>query len=339
MSADHNDYFHHISDALEFEMPEFVYSFIDRGYFHLPKIFSFQITKFMVMQVLAAVLVYLIFRGLAKQVANGEPARGRWWNFWETLAVFVRDEVVRSSISEPHAHHDDHGHGQTHAQANYHAQAYVDAGQTHVHGHVQPQLAAVGGHVMATSIDESKDLASTGTHYADRFLPFIWSLFFYILFCNLLGAFPLFGTATASTSVTGVLALSVLVVTIGAGIKQSGAVGFWKSLVPSMDIPGIIGPPLKALIFVIELAGLFIKHTVLAIRLFANMLAGHVVIAVFLSFIAATANSGILWYAVTPASIFGQLAIGALELFVAFLQAYVFSLLASLFIGAAVNPH
>ncbi|QDV29064.1 ATP synthase subunit a [Planctopirus ephydatiae] len=339
MSADPSDYFHHISDSHEFEMPEFVYSLISKEFFHLPNIFGFQITKFMVMQVLAAVLVFVIFRGLAKQIENGDPVRGRWWNFWETLAVFVRDEIVRSSISEPHAHHNEHASDKGHAKAVYHAQAYVDAGQTHVHGHLTPQLAAVGGHVMATSVDDAKGMATTGTHYADRYLPFIWSLFFYILFCNLLGAFPLFGTATASTSVTGVLALSVLVVTLGSGIKQSGAVGFWKSLVPSMDVPGIIGPPLKAMIFVIEVAGLFIKHCVLAIRLFANMLAGHVVIAVFLSFIAASANSGLLWYAVTPASIFGQLAIGALELFVAFLQAYVFSLLAALFIGTAVNPH
>lgn len=343
MSAEHTDYFHHVRDSHSFEMPQFVYSVIPKEVFELPLIFRFQVTKFMVMQVIALIVAFLIFRGLAKRVSGGQPVSGRWWNFWETLAVFVRDEVVRSSISEPHAHHHDgHGHGD-HGHAAHHAHAYVDAGQTHVHGHLEPELAAVGGHVMATSIEDSGSLASTGTHYADRFLPFIWSLFFYILFCNLLGAFPLFGTATASTSVTIVLALSVLGVTIGSGIQQSGFVGFWKSLVPSMEIPGTLGKflggPLFAMIFIIEFVGLFIKHGVLAIRLFANMLAGHVVIGVFLSFIAATATSGLLWYAVTPASIFAQLAIGALELFVAFLQAYVFALLASLFIGAAVNPH
>lgn len=343
MSAEHTDYFHHVRDASYFEMP-FVHSTVSKEIFHLPSIFGFQITKFMVMQLIAFALAFLIFRGLAKRVASGEPVKGRWWNFWETLAVFVRDDVVRSSISEPHTHHDDDhaGHGHTHVEYGHPGvvHAYANAGQTHVRGHLEPELAAVGGHVLGAGVDaHAAGLQSTGTHYADRFLPFIWSLFFYILFCNLLGAFPLFGTATASTSVTGVLALSVLAVTIGAGIQQSGAVGFWKTLVPPMDVPGIGGQLLKTMIWMIELVGLFIKHLVLAIRLFANMLAGHVVIGVFLSFIAATANSGLLWYAVTPASIFAQLAVGALELFVAFLQAYVFALLASIFIGTAVNPH
>ena len=92
------------------------------------------------------------------------------------------------------------------------------------------------------------------------------------------------------------------------------------------------------MLWVIELAGFLIKHAVLAIRLFANIMAGHTVIAVFLGFIALTAESG-MWAIVMPSSILAQVLIGLLELFVAFLQAYVFAFLATLFIGAAVNPH
>ncbi|MBM4075492.1 MAG: ATP synthase F0 subunit A, partial [Planctomycetes bacterium] len=78
---------------------------------------------------------------------------------------------------------------------------------------------------------------------------------------------------------------------------------------------------------------------VLALRLFANLLGGHTVISVFLGFIAASADHGSVWWLVAPASTIGQLAMGLLELFVAFLQAYVFSMMTSLFISAAVNPH
>lgn len=298
-----HDTFHHIRDTHVFELP-------GGREFALPSInllgYEFQLTKYMVLQVVAGLAVLLLYRGLAMQVRGGRPASGRFWNFWETLAVFVRDQVVRPSIGEPHhhGHGDDHGHG--------------DHGDAHAESHE---------HAVADK-----------PHFSDRFLPYIWTVFFYVLFCNLLGAIPFLGAATAHTGVTGVIAASVLIVTILAGSMQSGAAGFWKSLVPHMDLPGPIALFLIPMIWVIEAAGLFIKHMVLAIRLFANMMAGHVVIGVFLSFIAATANTSI-WYAVTPASILGQLAIGGLELFVAFLQAYVFSLLASMFIGAAVNPH
>ena len=94
---------------------------------------------------------------------------------------------------------------------------------------------------------------------------------------------------------------------------------------------------LLPLIWLIEAGGLLIKHGVLAVRLFANIMAGHTVLGVFLSFIAM--DVGNLWGIVAPASILAQVGIGFLELFVAFLQAYVFALLTSLFISAAVNPH
>ena len=112
----------------------------------------------------------------------------------------------------------------------------------------------------------------------------------------------------------------------------------WKALVPGMELPGALKIILIPMIWVIELLGLFIKHGVLSVRLFANIMAGHTVIAVILGFIAAAADTG-LFIPVAIASVFGQVAIGMLELFVAFLQAYIFAFLATLFIGAAVHPH
>ena len=314
MAAGH-DTFHHVRDTEFFEFPG--------GYeYALPKLdifgYELQLTKFMVLQVVAGLAVLLVFRGLALHIRSGSPAAGRFWNFWEAIALFIRDQVVRPSIGEPHHHDHETVPGEHLHDFDFHDPAepgYLD------HGHLPSGV----------KLTEKP-------HFADQFLPYIWTVFFYILFCNLLGAFPFLGTPTAHTAVTGVIALSVLICTIWAGSRQSGFVGYWKSLVPKMDLPGPIALVLLPMIWLIEAVGLLIKHTVLAIRLFANMMAGHVVIGVFLSFIALTANTG-LWYVVTPASVAGQLVIGGLELFFAFLQAYVFTLLASMFIGAAVNPH
>jgi F-type H+-transporting ATPase subunit a len=108
--------------------------------------------------------------------------------------------------------------------------------------------------------------------------------------------------------------------------------------VPHMDLPLPLAIALKPMVFVIEVLGMFIKHGVLAIRLLANMMAGHLVLAVIMAFILAAANS-VAWYGVAPASILGATALSMLELFVAFLQAYIFTFLSALFIGMAVHPH
>jgi F-type H+-transporting ATPase subunit a len=105
-----------------------------------------------------------------------------------------------------------------------------------------------------------------------------------------------------------------------------------------MDVPSWMRPALVPMIWLIEVAGMLIKHSVLCVRLFANIMAGHTVIGVILGFIALVADSW-LFYLVMPSSIFGQVAIGLLELFVAFLQAYIFAFLATLFIGMATHPH
>ena len=309
MSAGHGP-FDHVKDSSLFELPQFVGSIFGSSQIHLPAIGSFQITKFMVLQVVAAVFAIVVFRGLAKRVAGGTPVTGRWWNFWEAIALFVRDEVVRPSIGIPHL---DHGDG--HAAHDGHGH--------HDHGAVNALGAAE---------------VSVG-HPADRYLPYVWTVFFYILFCNLLGAIPFLGSPTADTGITAVLAGMTFLHVVRYGSERSGFVGFWKSLVPGMDLPGPLGLILVPMIWAIEAAGLLIKHMVLAIRLFANLMAGHTVLSVFLGFIALAANQGAVWWIVMPSSTFAQLAIGLLELFVAFLQAYVFALMTSLFISSAVNPH
>ena len=298
--AGHSDTFHHIRDFTYIELPHGIT-------LDLPVIGPLHLTKFMVLQVVAGLLTLWIFRGLSKHIASGKPARGGWWNFWESLAIFIRDEVVRPTIGDDHHDHDDHGHD--------------DYG----HGHA--------GHAV--------EAAAHAGHPADAYLPYIWTAFFYVLFCNLLGAIPFLGSPTGHIAVTGMLALFTFGVVVYAGTSQMGFAGFLKNLCPSMDLPPAIAVVLIPMIWLIELMGLLIKHGVLAVRLFANIMAGHTVIAVILGFIAqaALSESSWLFYVVTPASILGQVAIGMLELFVAFLQAYIFAFLSTLFIGAAVHAH
>ena len=179
-----------------------------------------------------------------------------------------------------------------------------------------------------------------GRHDADRFVPFLWTIFLFVLGCNLMGMIPWMGSPTGALATTGALAFITFCVVIGAGMKQLGVVGFWQAQVPHMDLPGAIAPVMKAFIFVIEIFGLLVKHAVLAVRLLANMMAGHVVLAVIVAFIGASASAGAaIWGGVTIASVLGGTALSMLELFVAFLQAYIFTFLSALFIGAAVHPH
>ncbi|MCA9077703.1 MAG: F0F1 ATP synthase subunit A [Planctomycetaceae bacterium] len=308
--------FHHVYDFPYFELP-----FVDPV--ALPAPFGFQLTKFMVLQAVAALLVIFIFRGLARRVRTGDTASGWWWNFWELLAVYVRDEVVRPIIGDPHAHHG-HGDHDDHAHPEY---------DEPLHGHQHPYKEALTAEVRGLSSGNIH-----GGHPADAYAPFIWSCFFYILVCNLLGAVPWLGSATGSISVTIALALVAFGATFMYGVKQSGLVGFWTSLVPDIDAPGPLKMMLIPMIFGIEVLGLFIKHAVLAVRLFANIMGGHTVLGVILGFIAMAAHSG-MWYLVTPASILGQIGVGLLELLVAFIQAYVFAFLATIFVGMSLSPH
>jgi F-type H+-transporting ATPase subunit a len=155
---------------------------------------------------------------------------------------------------------------------------------------------------------------------------------------------PWLGSPTGSLAVTGALALVAFGVTVGAGMLKMGPVGFWVGQVPHMELPLVLSIFLKPMIFFIEVMGLGIKHFVLAVRLLANMFAGHMVLSVILAFVGAigmavTSYFNPLFIGVSVASIFGAVCLSMLELFVAFLQAYIFAFLASLFIGMAVHPH
>ncbi len=177
-----------------------------------------------------------------------------------------------------------------------------------------------------------------GGHDADRFVPLLWTIFMFVLSCNLLGMLPWAGAPTASFSVTLALAL----VTFGTGIvfgsMKFGVVGYWKNQVPHMDLPWYMAIIIKPMIFALEVLGLFIKHAVLGFRLLANMVAGHMVLLAIMGLAVASAAT-IKFPYIAAASVTGSAVLSFLELFVAFLQAYVFTFLSALFIGAAVHHH
>jgi F-type H+-transporting ATPase subunit a len=178
--------------------------------------------------------------------------------------------------------------------------------------------------------------------HTDRFVPFLWSLFFFILFCNLLGALPWAGSATGNLSVTAALAVVAFGATFFYGVQQNGPIGFWTHLVPAVDAPGPLKYLLIGLLFIIEVIGLFIKHSVLAVRLFANMMGGHTALAAILGFIALAIDNQfnpVLYGTVLTGSLLGQIGVGLLELLVAFIQAYVFAFLSTIFIAMSLHEH
>ncbi len=161
----------------------------------------------------------------------------------------------------------------------------------------------------------------------EKFLPYLLSVFFFILTCNFLGLLPYGATATGNISVTASLAIiSFLVIQVG-GIAKNGFFGYFKGLLPH-GLPVWLIP----IMFVVELLGLLTKPFALAIRLFANMSAGHIVILALLGLIFILRS-----VIVIPVSISFALFIYLLEILVALLQAYIFTMLSSLFIGMAVH--
>ena len=280
--------FEHVQDATYFHLPRMG----GDGHWNIPNplgrtkenpligtaekpIFVGQPTKFMVLELVGAILLIAVFMWLAKKIKSGGKPTGKVWNLLETFIVFIRDDIARPTI---------------------------------------------------------------GAKDADRFLPFLLTMFFFILILNLFGMIPFMGSATGALAVTVVLAMVTFAVVLGTGVKKMGVVGFAKAQVPHMELPKPLALILIPSIWAIEIFGLCVKHFVLAIRLFANMFAGHLVLSVFLAFIGATASTA-LYYFVGPTVVFGSILFSLLELFVAFLQAYVFTFLASLFIGSAVHPH
>lgn len=161
----------------------------------------------------------------------------------------------------------------------------------------------------------------------ETFLPYLLTVFFFILFGNFLGLVPYTATFTSNIAVTASLAVLTFIMTQFGGVKFNGFIGYFKGLVPH-GVPAWLLP----IMIPVEILGLFTKPFALAIRLFANMIAGHIVILALI---------GLIFFMktliVAPVSVGFALFIYLLEILVALVQAYVFTMLSSLFIGMAVH--
>ncbi len=177
---------------------------------------------------------------------------------------------------------------------------------------------------------------SIGPHYK-KFMAPLLTLFFFILLNNLLGLIPIFpfgANVTGNISVTLVLALFTFMVT-----TLRGNVNYWKEIF-NPDVPTWLKFPIPLMPF-LELTGMFTKPFVLMVRLFANMLAGHLIITVFISLIFIFSNlmGPAAGYGVSPVSIAFSVFIMLLDVLVSFIQAYVFTLLSAIYFGMATAEH
>lgn len=175
----------------------------------------------------------------------------------------------------------------------------------------------------------------------DKHIGFVWTIFFFVLTLNLLGMVPLGkfitlltgrennleGAATANIWVVGALAVVAFFTIHISGMRQQGVRGYFRNLAP--PVPWPIAP----FIYFMEIVGALVKPFSLAIRLFANMLAGHLLLATLLGFIFIFKN-----YIAGVTAVFGVVLMSFLEILVAFLQAYIFTFLTTIFIGFAVKP-
>ena len=159
-----------------------------------------------------------------------------------------------------------------------------------------------------------------------RMTPVFCSFFFFILGLNLLGLIPIFPAATGNVNVTAALAIVALSFMVFGAIYKNGLKGFVMAFVPH-GVPW----PLKIVLTPLEFLGMFIRAFALTIRLFANMMAGHIVIFALLGLVVVFG-----WMALP--SVLLAVAVYFLELFIAFLQAYIFTLLSAIFIGMIYHP-
>jgi F-type H+-transporting ATPase subunit a len=168
---------------------------------------------------------------------------------------------------------------------------------------------------------------------APKYTPFLLTLFFFILFNNLMGLIPIFpggANLTGNVAVTGVLALLTFFVTQFSGKKE-----YWKDIINTPGVPWWLKFPLPIMPLV-EIIGVFTKPFVLMVRLFANITAGHIIVLGFISLIFIFGQMApAIGYSVSVVSVFLYLFMSCLELLVAFIQAFVFTLLSAMYIGAA----
>lgn len=240
---------------------------------------GFGISRYMLVEVVVALIMLLLFRWLAGKVASGAAPRGKLWNLLEATVLFVRNKVV---------------------------------------------------------------VPAMGEHDADKYMPLFWTLFFFVLGCNLMGMIPWVGAPTSVIAVTGALALVVFGVGAVQGVRAFGFLGYLKNLAPSLGLPLYLAIFIVPLVYGIEALSLVIKHLVLAVRLLANMVAGHLVLLGFVGIgfgaHAVSMNSG-MWGLSAVIAVVSATLLSFLELFVACLQAYIFTFLAALFVGSATHHH
>jgi len=190
-----------------------------------------------------------------------------------------------------------------------------------------------------------------GEHDADKYLPYLCTLFLFVFAMNLIGIIPFMSSPTASVAVTGALAIVSFAVIHVSGFKEHGADGYLKTFIPHIHLEGGAGIQLMGKLILIGIAALeyataFIRAGVLAVRLFANMLAGHTVLFMILFFIALVDDPAYqipiakewMYWAVMPFSVILVTLLSLLELFIAGLQAFIFTFLTAVFIGLAKHP-
>jgi len=167
-------------------------------------------------------------------------------------------------------------------------------------------------------------------HDGKKFLPFVFTLFSFVLFMNMQGMFLVF-TATSQLAVTLTLGLMVILTVVGVGFAKNG-LKFFKLFAPS-GVP----PVLYILLVPIEILSFLIRPITLGLRLFGNMLGGHVVLKIFAGFVIALGGLGVLGWAGSVLALTSVVALTALEFMVAFLQAFVFAVLICVYLNDVVH--
>lgn len=176
-------------------------------------------------------------------------------------------------------------------------------------------------------------------HHGEGFVPYLLTVFFFILTLNLAGLVPFGSTATGNISVTATLAVMTFITVEIAGIRAQG-LGYLNTLFYwNNELPVVMRPVMFLVMSPVEMIGKLTKPFALAIRLFANMTAGHIVVLAFMGLFFMFAGQGGLGSLVGIAPLLMAVAIMLLELFVAFLQAFIFTLLSAVFIGQIREAH
>ena len=183
-------------------------------------------------------------------------------------------------------------------------------------------------------------IANIGEHDGRKFAPLIMTLFFFILYMNLLGMIPFGASPTGNLAVTATLAILVFLTIEVGGFIKLGPKGYMRTIFPKVPgLGGVGGTVMSIAMAPIEIIGKLVKPFALAVRLFGNMTAGHFVILSLFGIVFLFGTLGIWSYAIAGVTVLLVVGIMLLELFVAFLQAYVFALLSAVFIGLMQHEH